>query len=177
MSETKWDEVETNRETALVKYQVDLTEHDKADKMAELVKLDDELKRIEAEKKVELAKYSSQIKTVTSKIALIVNQCRNGFEEIEEDCTFEYDWENGFVNYYSLETGENVHTREITKEERQMNAFDKQDLDRIASAKDKVPRCHMKDMELIHDEQLEDGSTILAHYECSVCGTKKPYEE
>ena len=173
--ETRFDEVEVNRETALIKYKVELTEYDKADKMAELVALDDEIKRINAEKQVVMAKYASDIKTATSKIALIVNQCRNGFEEVEEDCTFEYRWDLGFVYYYSLETGEKVHHREITKEERQMNAFDKKELERVASTKpvdpDSPPRCHMKDMEFIPKTEFE-----AAYWECQVCHSTKPYE-
>jgi len=176
MPKANWDEVETNRETALVKYQIDLTEHDKADKMAELVKLDDERKRVDAEKKVVLSDFSATSKKIEAKISRLINECRQGFEEVEEDCTFEYDWEAGFVNYYSLETGEHVHSREITKEERQMNAFDKKELERIASTKPHAPKCHMKDMELVEDGLDEDGVTVLAHYECSVCGAKKPYE-
>jgi DNA relaxase NicK len=177
MSEdTKWDKVETNRETALVKYEVDLTDLDKADKMAELVKLDDELKRIDARKKVVMSEFAADTRKAQAKISRLINECRQGFEEKEEDCTFEYNWESGFVHYFSLDTGHAVHSREITKEERQMNAFDKQELERVALTKPQIPKCHMKDMELVDDEVLEDGSTILAHYKCSVCGAKKPYE-
>lgn len=173
--ETKFDEVEVNRETALIKYKVDLTEYDKADKMAELVALDDEIKRIEAEKSVEIAKYASQIKTAKSKISLIVNQCRNGFEEVEEDCTFDYDWESGFVHYYSIATGEGVHTREITKEERQMTVFDRKEFERVVSTKpfslQEAPRCHMKDMDFVKATDEEP-----AHWICSVCGSTKEYK-
>ena len=178
--ETRFDKVEVNRETALVNYKVELTTHDIADKMAELVGLDDEIKRIEAEKQVEIAKYASQIRTAKSKISLIVNQCRNGFEEVEEDCTFEYMWDLGFVYYYSLETGEKVHHREITKEERQMNAFDKKELERVASTKpassNEIPRCHMNDMEFYPEEVDEAGEIIPAHYRCLTCNSTKPYK-
>ena len=173
--ETKFDAVEVNRETALVKYKVELTEYDKADKMAELVALDDEVKRIEAEKSVEMAKYASQIKTAKSKISLIVNQCRNGFEEIEEDCTFEYDWEEGIVRYFSLSTGLQVDSRDITKEERQMNAFDRKELERVASTKpvplQAAPRCHNKDMDFVKATDEEP-----AHWVCSVCASTKEYK-
>ena len=121
--ETRFDEVEVNRETQLVSYNIELNEADKAAKMDRIVKLDDDLSRLASEKAVMMAEFNSRGKALEREISMLIQHCRDGFEVKEEDCTFEYHYDIGLVFFYSCETGEKVHEREITNEERQLKLF------------------------------------------------------
>ena len=121
--ETRFDEVEVNRETQLVSYNIELNEADKASKMDKIVKLDDDLSRLASEKAVMMAEFNSRGKALEREISMLIQHCRDGFEVKEEDCTFEYRYDLGLVFFYSCETGEKVHEREITNEERQLKLF------------------------------------------------------
>jgi hypothetical protein len=135
--ETKFDEVEVNRETALVTYEVYLDETDKAQKMDKIVEIDDNLNRLQAEKAVALAEFNSKAKAMEREISMLIQHCRDGFEQKEEDCTFEYFWDAGYVEFYSCETGAAVHRRDITQEERQLKLFKTQ---QIVDEKDEAPK-------------------------------------
>ena len=121
--EIRFDEVEVNRETQLVSYEIYLDETDKAKKMDRIVELDDNLSRLASEKAVVMAEFNSKGKALEREISMLIQHCRDGFEIKEEDCTFEYQYDLGFVYFYSCETGEKVHQREITNEERQLKLF------------------------------------------------------
>lgn len=177
MPETRVEEfdfVEVNRETALIEYERNLTEDDIVAKAVLMADLDAEIDRIKSEKDVAVAGYNSKIKDRSSQIQKGLKVIKEGFEVIEEECTFEFLWNDGVVEYYSLETGEVVKTREITKEERQMKLFDeKKAPEPHYNIKESIPKCHMKDMILNEGGLDAEGITILPYWECSICGSKK----
>ena len=118
------DDIDVNRETALVEYEKHLSEDEIIEKAKLLADLHTEIKNIQADKDVVMADFNSRIKTRTAQISTGLGIIKNGFETVEEECTFEFLWNEGIVEYYSCETGDMVKKREITNEERQMKLFD-----------------------------------------------------
>lgn len=172
MSETAvetFDLVEVNRETSLIEYDKELSEADIVDTAGRMADLDAEIDRIEAEKKVVLAGYAAKLKEKNAEIKRSLKIIKDGFETVEEDCTFEFLWDEGVVEYYSCNTGECVRTREITNEERQMKLFNDKDKENKKNRIEDAPICHMKPMTFNEESLDDDGITILAHWSCQHC--------
>lgn len=153
--------VETeNRITSLIEYKATLNESDLLRIGEYLVGLYAEEARLIMEKKTQASKYAALLKQNEADRERLIINLRDKEEIREEECLHDYDYESGVLNYISVDSGEVVSSRKITNEERQLNLFDKKDLE---ESEPKAPVCHMKPMFLIS----EDGGTLV--YRCQTC--------
>lgn len=165
-----------NRETTLIEWEKKLHSLDLLQIGEELVQLMEEEDRVCNEKKDAMAKYAATLKRIDADRHRKTCMLRDKVEYIEEECSWDLDYENGLVHYISVESGEIVKSRDMTKEECQMKLFDENalkqdDVQEIPEVVEEVenpaapeaPVCHMKPMEIATNENGEEV------YSCSVC--------
>lgn len=88
-----------------------------AEKVSRLDSLEDELKAVKSDFKSQIDQTSADMKNLASKI-------NNGWEMREIKCIIEYDYENGIVRHIRTDNGQEVKTRKMNQEERQMRIDD-----------------------------------------------------
>ena len=123
MSEIDYKE----RETSLESYTKQLSDYDMIGLSEQLVSLDNEEKQQSQEKSTVVSKYTAELKRIAADKQRIIHMMGSREEYIEEECYFEYDYNEGVIRYFSTSSGLEVKKREITNEERQLKMFsDKQ---------------------------------------------------
>lgn len=115
--------MDANRETAIIDYQYNLTKQDKLDAGARIAELDSVVDTLEREKKLSMSSFTAKISEAEAEMKNLSKQLRVGFEIRKAECDVVYDFHEDVVNYILPETGQIVHSRAITTEERQLNLF------------------------------------------------------
>lgn len=162
-----------NRETSLEQYTKHLSDHDMVGLSERLVVLDNEEKQQVEEKSTVVSKYTAELKRIAAEKQRLIHMMRTKEEVIEEECYFEYDYEEGVLRFFSVATGQEVKSRKITDEERQLKLFaeKKEAEEKIEESESKsdAPMCHMKKMIFLGIDD-EDGSELFM---CEVCNSRK----
>ena len=115
--------VQIHNESQLVEYEHKLTDMEIQDRGGLLAQLEKNFSDIDTERKDAAASFKAKLNEIKSRIAKVALDVRNGFERNSEECDVDMDFAKGICFYVSIETGEIVHQREITKEERQLCLF------------------------------------------------------
>ena len=115
-----------NRETTLLSYVSVLSDDQLIAYAKSAAEIEEEIGRVDDEKKSTAATFQARIKDLEVKRKSLMRKVSAGEEELEGECTWEYDYKEGTVSYFLVETGVRVMTRAITKEEQQMKLFSNQ---------------------------------------------------
>lgn len=118
--------MEANRETTLLEYKKPLVEIDILRYAEEAAEIENSISELENEKKGVIAKFTGKIKDKTARRVHLMSCIHSREETVEEECYWEYDYDQGVVFYYSVNTSECVYSRPITNEERQLELFRKE---------------------------------------------------
>lgn len=102
---------------------VDLTDEDVADRKNKLVKAESELQKVSAEKAEAMADFNSTLKDRRNEIRTLVAAIQTGSEEREVECYERRDEKRGAMETVRADTGEVIHDRPLTAEERQVDMF------------------------------------------------------
>lgn len=118
-------------ETSLESYTKELSDYDMIGLSEQLVSLDNEEKQQSQEKSTVVSKYTAELKRIAAEKQRIIHMMGSREEYVEEECYFEYDYNEGVIRYFSASSGLEVKNRPITNEERQLKMFsDKQKADK-----------------------------------------------
>ena len=115
--------VQLHNESQLVVYEHKFTDAEIQDCGGLLAQLEKDFSDIDTERKDAAAAFKAKLNEIKSRIAKVALDVRNGFKRKSEECDVDMDFAKGICFYVSVETGEIVHQREITKEERQLSLF------------------------------------------------------
>lgn len=111
-------------ETTVVKHERPLTDEDLLNMGEEIVTLDAEEDILLAGKNSAVSEWTAKIKANSARRKSVSLAYRSGVMRLETECRWEANFETGKIEYFSVESGELIKSRDMTNEERQMKLFD-----------------------------------------------------
>lgn len=112
---------------------------------SDLAGLAQEKTRVEEEKKVHMAQWTTRIKTIQGSISDVSNKITSGFEMRDTECEVHYDWKKGFKTYVRKEDGKEIETRKIEEPERQQHLFNEEQEKKKSEVKPGEPLVKVED--------------------------------
>lgn len=100
---------------------VTLTQEELLEKARELAHTEEELEKVELEKKAEMQTYAERIKRLKGSISVVSMSIRKGSEYRDVECVWQFDWHEGLAKLIRTDTGETVKDRPITERERELS--------------------------------------------------------
>jgi len=116
-----------NIETTVIDVERKLTFTEMNETAVKICQLDHEEDEIELQKKAAATEWGAKLKANQTQRKRLCRQHRDGLVVHAVECSFDYDYQTGTVEYYDIETGECCLSRPMTSEERQMKLFDQKD--------------------------------------------------
>ncbi len=117
--------VAENVETTMIDHQFDISDYEILEIAERIGQIDMDEDSVQAEKKVEMAKWAAKAKDLAAERKRLTRIVREKKEMREVECSWDYDFTAGTVTFHSVETGEFISSREMTGDERQLGLFDK----------------------------------------------------
>lgn len=117
--------VAENVETTMIDHQFDISNFEIIEFAERIGQIDLDEDSVQAEKKVEMAKWAAKAKDLAAEKKRLTRIVREKKEMREVECSWDYDFNAGTVIFHSVETGEFILSREMTGDERQLGLFDK----------------------------------------------------
>lgn len=115
--------MEENRETAVIEYEVKLTNADRLKIGQQLGDLDNVEDQIKTSQAAAVAGFKARLADNQAERKQLSMCLRTGLQQRVAECQVVYDYDAGLVKYVELESGQVVKTRDMSKEERQLNLF------------------------------------------------------
>ncbi len=113
-----------NIETTVIEHEFPLSEEELlqvAQQVADADLMEDQL---EEEKKVVMAGWNAKVKDAKANKKRFIRLLRDKSEVRSVECSYDYDYKAGTVHFTDISTGEEIFSREMTNDERQMPLFD-----------------------------------------------------
>jgi hypothetical protein len=114
----------SNIETTIIDVEHELSLTELQETAVKICQLDHEESEIELQKKAAATEWGAKLKANQTQRKTLCRQHRDGVVIQSLECRFENNYEDGTIDYYSVNSGERVSRRNMTSEERQMKLFD-----------------------------------------------------
>lgn len=115
---------EADREITTFEHDVDLMDYELVEIGAELHALEIRKGDIELKKKAAMSEFNSRLRDIESQQKGMISMLGSKKRHMSTDCYIEPDYSAGKMVYLSVETGEVIESRDMTRQERQMKITD-----------------------------------------------------
>lgn len=112
-----------NRKTAVIDYEVDLHDDDLLEFGKQISELDLEQDRLMTEQKAAAANFKARLNDNEAQRKRLSRCIRTRKEMRTGECEVIYDFDDGYVRYKEIQSGQIVSSRKMTPEEHQLSLF------------------------------------------------------